>query len=343
MTTTATESFAAIDERLDRIANLDIGGRGVEHLYAAAREKQGRPLAGAAAQALADLEPNATVLLTTGSVSRAWISPHIGENDGPAGAAVIARALALAKRATAVVLAEVTLIPQLSAMFTAAGLTVLPHAQAKQANDGGTLLAVSLRPFTTDDADAPTEAAALLDELRPALAFSTERVGRNAKGIYHSMRGVDFGQSRARIDHVFDAALRRRIPTIAVGDGGNEIGMGTVDTAVRRHIRFGDRCACPCEDGIGAITPADTLVTAACSNWGCYAITAALATRLGDPRLLHTPEREQHLLQRAVDVGLINSVAGIVDPKVDDIPVQTHLAVTELLTAVVRPVLQQKS
>ncbi|GAA3812600.1 hypothetical protein [Streptomyces chiangmaiensis] len=42
-----------------------------------------------------------------------------------------------------------------------------------------------------------------------------------------------------------------------------------------------------------------------------------------------------------MDVGLINSVAGIVDPRVDDIPVQTHLAVTELLTAVVRPVLEK--
>ena len=42
---------AAVDERLDRLVSLDIGGRGVEHLYAAARARQGRPLVGAAADA----------------------------------------------------------------------------------------------------------------------------------------------------------------------------------------------------------------------------------------------------------------------------------------------------
>ncbi|HEX5506241.1 MAG TPA: glutamate cyclase domain-containing protein, partial [Thermomicrobiales bacterium] len=149
--------------------------------------------------------------------------------------------------------------------------------------------------------------------------------------IYHNARGVDFGMGRARIDYVFDEARRRGIPTVAVGDGGNEIGMGLIPAAIRRHVPFGDRCACGCGGGIGAVTAADVLVTAAVSNWGCYAIVACLAALLGRPDLLHTPEREEALLRRGVELGLINSPAGRVDPDVDAIPLACHVAVTTLL------------
>jgi len=109
MTDTA-QSLAVLDDRLDRLVNIDIGQRGVEHLYAAARSKLGSSLVGAAAALLERIAPGDTVLMTSGSVTRSWISPHIGENDGPAGLAAIARALALAKRANLVVLAEETLL-----------------------------------------------------------------------------------------------------------------------------------------------------------------------------------------------------------------------------------------
>ncbi|MET4590646.1 glutamate cyclase domain-containing protein [Arthrobacter sp. 754] len=324
------------DRRLDRIVNVDIGGRGVEHLYEAALQTQdGWPLVGRAADLLAAVPDKSTVLMTTGSVSRAWISPTIGENDGPAGAAVIARALALGKRVTPIVLAEETLIPSLGPIFETAGLTVLPPDKAREANMGGTLLAVALVPFTTNDDEAPAAARQVLEEYEPALLFSTERVGRNRNGFYYNMRGVNFGQDRARVDHVFDLAHDLGVPTVAVGDGGNEIGMGNVSDAVAAHIPHGADGSCACGGGLGATTRVEALVTAACSNWGCYAIAAALATRLGNHRLVHTPHLEAALLRRGVDVGLINSVVGIVDAKVDNIEISTHLAVVELLSAVV--------
>jgi len=332
--------FAPFDDRLDKLVSLDIGGRGVEHLLAAARERLGRPLVGAAADALAAIPKGATVLVTTGSVSRAWISPNVGENDGPAGLAVVVRALAISKQAHCILLAEDTLLEQLGAVLTAAGLTVLPFEQAQIASKDGSLAVVSLRGFPVEDDTAKVAAKQILDELEPSLFFSTERVGRSERGVYHSMRGVDYGMKRARIDFVFDEAIRRGIRTVAVGDGGNEIGMGIVADAVRKHVKFGDKCACGCGSGIGAVTGADVLVTAACSNWGCYAIAAALAMRLGDARLLHSPELEAELLRRGVDVGLINSVVGIIDPNVDGIPVASHLAMVEMLRAIVRPVVR---
>ncbi|CAJ0779997.1 hypothetical protein LMG19083_00607 [Ralstonia psammae] len=330
-------SFAAFDERLDALISLDLGGRGVEGLYKAARERQGQALVGAAADALASIPEKANVFVTTGSVSRAWISPTIGENDGPAGLAVIVRALSIAKKALCIAFVEETLIESTSAILTSAGLTVLPYEQAKIARDDGSLAVVCVEPFPIEDTAAKEASKALIAKYQPALFFSTERVGRNADGIYCSMRGIDYGMGRARIDFMFDEALAQGIPTVAVGDGGNEIGMGVVADAVKKYVKFGD--ARPDGSrGIGAVTGTDVLVTAACSNWGCYAIAGAFAARLGKPGLAHTPALEQTLLRRGVDVGLINSVANIVDGNVDGIPEATHLAVVQLIATIIQPV-----
>jgi len=334
-------NIVALDDRLDRLINIDLGQRGVEHLYAAARSRLGSSLVGAAADLLDRVTPGATVILTSGSVTRSWLSSHIGENDGPAGLAAIARALSLAKRANLVVLAEETLLAPIASIMSVAGMTALPLEQAQMANSEGSLAVVTLQPFTTDSDAAPTAATTLLDELEPALLFSTERIGRNADGVYCNMRGRDNGFRRARIDHVFDEAIRRGIPTVAVGDGGNEIGMGLVSEAVRSHVKFGDHRVGG-GAGIGAMTSATVLVTAAVSNWGCYAIAAALAARRRDPRLLHTPAMEKAILSRGVEVGLINSVDGIIDANVDGISLSAHLAVDELIQAIVAPAFENR-
>lgn len=242
------------------------------------------------------------------------------------------------KLSPTVVLVEEALFAPMRAILEVAGLMVLSLEQMRIAGREGGLAAVTMLPFTTDTAEAPEHAVRLLDELAPNLMFSTERIGRNADGIYCNMRGRDNGIGRARIDHIFDEALRRRIPTVAVGDGGNEIGMGLVAEAVRAHVKFGDRRP---EGGIGATTSADVLVTAAMSNWGCYGIVGALAERRRDRRIVHSPAMEASLLDRGVVAGLINSVDGIIDPNVDSIARSTHIAVAELIGAIVSPVLSQ--
>lgn len=332
---TSALNFAAVDDRLDRVVNVDIGGRGVEHLFVAARERQGGSLVGAAADRLAGLAPGSTVFLTTGSVSRAWISQRVGENDGPAGTAIVARALALGVRAHCVLLCEEALVEPHAAIMRAAGLCVLPHEEARHASRDGSLAAVSIEPFPVTDGEAPQAAQQLLDTFEPALMFSAERVGRAGDGIYYSMRGIDYGMGRARVDYAFDEALRRNITTVCVGDGGNEIGMGVVTDAVRKHVKFGER--------ICAVTGTDVLVTAACSNWGCSAIAAAMALRLANAKLLNTPELERFLLQRGVEVGLINSVANVIDANVDGIDMETHIALVTLLKAIAAPHLQVRS
>ncbi|WP_343563615.1 glutamate cyclase domain-containing protein [Kiloniella sp. b19] len=327
--------LSRLDNRLDQLVNIDIGERGVEHLFLAAREAQGGSLVGAAADALLSVPRGGTVFLTTGSVSRAWITPDLGENDGPSGAAAVARALVLERNATCFMLCEETLLPAIQNVMMAAGLFPVTPEQAAIARADRSLATIVMLPYATEDEEGKSQAQTLLDDLKPDLLFSTERVGRNAFGIYHSMRGIDYGMGRARVDFLFDEALERNIPVVAVGDGGNEIGMGKVARHVKEYVPYGDRCQCGCGGGIGATTSCDVLVTAACSNWGCTAIVAAMAARTGRAKLLHTPEREALLLDTMVANGLINSTHGLVDDNVDGFPRQAHLSIAELCTTIV--------
>ncbi|WP_421703011.1 glutamate cyclase domain-containing protein [Aliiroseovarius sp.] len=324
-----------LDNRLDQLVNIDMGERGVEHLFEAARALQGESLVGAAADALMAVPEGGTVIMTTGSVSRAWITPELGENDGPSGAAAIARALVLARNVTCVMLCEETLLPAIRNTCQAAGLFPVTLEQAAIAKADKSLATIVMLPYATDNEGGKVQATQMLDDLKPDLLFSTERVGRNEFGVYHSMRGIDYGMGRARVDVLFDEALTRGIPVVAVGDGGNEIGMGKVADHVKAHVPYGDTCQCGCGGGIGAVTSCDVLVTAACSNWCCTAIAAAMAARAGDARLLHTPEREALLLDTMVANGLINSTHGIVDDAVDGFPRNSHIGVAELCRTIV--------
>ena len=330
---------AKYDDRLDRLVNLDLGNRGVEPLYDAARAITGKALCGAAADLLLAMPKGGTAIVTTGSVSRAWLSPRLGENDGPSGAAALIRALWLARQAATILVIEETLIQPMAATLTACGIAVVDFETTQKASQDGTMACATILPYPVTDAEGAAAAPAMLEELAPDILISTERVGRNENGIYYNMRGRDYGMGRARIDMLFDEGRARGIPTLAVGDGGNEIGMGLVAQAVQASVPFAAPGDCPCGGGIGAVSKADVLMTAAVSNWGCIAICAALALRTGDARLIHTPAMEARLLEVMTANGLINSADGVIDPNVDGIRDTTHIAVAELAEAITRKAL----
>lgn len=105
----------------------------------------------------------------------------------------------------------------------------------------------------------------VLEAFRPALVVSVERPGITAHGRYYNMRGVDISQAVAKFDLFFQWC---RCPTIAFGDGGNEIGMGNVKDALS---------VLPV---VPSVTPCDELVIATVSNWGVYGVIAALSLLL---------------------------------------------------------------
>jgi len=105
-------------------------------------------------------------------------------------------------------------------------------------------------------------AAQAHSQLQPSVVFSIERPGFAKNGRYHNMRGEDISDDAACFDYFVTLA---KCPTIAIGDGGNEIGMGNVANAIAGF------------DIIPAITPCDELIIADVSNWGVYGLLTFLS------------------------------------------------------------------
>ena len=93
-------------------------------------------------------------------------------------------------------------------------------------------------PILSWEATVPVVKAALA-EVRPSVIVSIERPGVAADGRYYNMRGKDISDFLAKFDLFFNLC---ECPTIGVGDGGNEIGMGNALAELRppAHRPVGD-------------------------------------------------------------------------------------------------------
>lgn len=102
----------------------------------------------------------------------------------------------------------------------------------------------------------------IVSELVPSLVMSIERAGRTADGRYYNMHGSDITDKTAKFDLFLQECA---CPSLAFGDGGNEIGMGNL-----RHAMDG-------LDIIPSETTCDELIIATVSNWGVYGVIAMLS------------------------------------------------------------------
>jgi len=319
---------------IDRIVGLDIGGRGVAGLYDSARALVRGPISGAAARPLAGLQPGEHVFLLTGSLTRATVDPSIAENDGPIGVAVLARAISYGFNAIPVVLTDASIRDKVAKTVEMAGASVVSPEQAETAVATPRFTAVAcVLGGEIDDRAAQAQAEAWLERFRPRAVISVERAGLTADGTYRNMLGQDYSEGRARLDHVVAGAVARGIPTVGVGDGGNEIGFGAIREAVLRHVPHGEVLC--------AASATDVVLPAGVSNWGCYAILAALALLRDDAALAHSAALERRLIEAAPMLGLIDGSSGKLEPTVDGMPVEVHVAVVSLLAETVRRGLRQ--
>ena len=105
------------------------------------------------------------------------------------------------------------------------------------------------------------EIAAIMDEFKPSLICSIERPGRTTDASYRNMRGVDISAHCGQFDDFCDLAS---CPVLAIGDGGNEIGMGNI----AEHLT-------PLDVSLSTTT-CDELLVADVSNWAVYGLLAML-------------------------------------------------------------------
>jgi len=106
------------------------------------------------------------------------------------------------------------------------------------------------------------KAQSALNEYQPSLVISIERPGMAADGHYYNMRGENISTQCASFDYFLTLA---KCPTIAIGDGGNEIGMGNVtEPLLALNI-------------IPSATCCDELLIADVSNWGAHGLICMLS------------------------------------------------------------------
>jgi hypothetical protein len=124
------------------------------------------------------------------------------------------------------------------------------------------------------------------------------------------------------------------VPTVAIGDLGNELGMGVVANTLRTLSPLGSQCACPCGSGIACDTPADVTVVGAISDDAAYGILACLAALRGDISILPTPDILQAVLRAAVAAGAVDGLTGKSEYSIDMLGEAIHCALIGLMGAV---------
>jgi hypothetical protein len=223
-----------------------------------------------AAQYIMDHPGN--VAITTGFYILSAGSP---ETDGPAGAIAIGNALqALGRKVTYITDSYTT--PVLRGMLE---------------DD------TEVVDFPIAGIEASRKATAeILARLDLSLIISIERCSRTNDDAYLNMRYVDITPHTARLDYLFEAG----IPSVGIGDGGNEIGMGNL-------VEFIPLVETLPNDP--AVTKVDRLIISSVSNWGGYGLVAALS-RLAGRNLLPTVESETVLIKRSVDMGAVDGTTG---------------------------------
>ena len=153
---------------------------------------------------------------------------------------------------------------------------------------------------------------------RPALIVSVERPGLADDDRYYNMRGQDITAATMKFDLFFERAA---CPTIAFGDGGNEVGMGNIKDQLTSLAITPSKTRC------------DELVVATVSNWGVYGVIAELSRLTGEDlfRLFNPDEIAAHLVSN----GSLDGVTWEPLPSEDGFPLEVgHYIIQALRRAV---------
>lgn len=296
-----------LDERIARlelVARADPGGRG---LASAAPAGLLKPAAAALAGA-------GRVLIVTGfCVRRAMI----GETDGPPGAASLASVLTGLGKSVAV-LSDRWSLALVEAALRAQGLRTAAGRAAAAAT--AELLTPTVLVYAFEDEAGALAAAAAFE---PELALAIERPGSAPDGSRYSMRGVALDDLVPAADALFAPADGGRAwTTVAVGDGGNELGMGGLREACAPAISQGALVFCA--------AAADYPVVAGVSNWGAYALGAAAALisggRAAARAVLPPPDAERAALSAVTAAGGVDGVSGLPADGVDGLSAAEYFA-----------------
>ena len=316
-----------VGENLDALMVLDPRGYGVcRILYAGSRAATGEPLTMHAAEALCRcVHEGDLVYILMGFV----LLPHrVPEMDGMVSSMLLARALVLAFGARPVIVCPQDSVEAVKHCAPLVGL----HIYEDIATVRGMPMSMGVVAFTKDQEEAPAQAEAMLAAGLPAAVISVEAPGANEKGVYHNAGGMDVTALEAKSDALWNALRARGVPSVAIGDLGNEIGMGRIADHIRTYVpnTAPGECQCGCGGGILAATSTDSIITATCSDWGCYGLIAALAYLRRDIEIMHDEAMEAEVMREAARSGMIDMTGSLL-PGIDGFDTRMNATIVSLM------------
>ncbi|MDR1464680.1 MAG: DUF4392 domain-containing protein [Oscillospiraceae bacterium] len=330
-----------LGQSLDDLSNLDPRGYGVcRILYSAAREKTGAPLTMHAARELfRTVQTDDFVYIITGFVLRPF---RKAETDGIISSVLLARALVKAFGAKPVLICQEENVQAAHALAAVCGLH--SYGSAEEIREFPAAMAVV--PFPKEEASAAALADQLIAQALPSAVVGIEAPGANAQGEYHNATGLNMTELEAKMDVLFTKLQERGVLNIAIGDLGNEIGMGAIAGQLARYIPYAGegRCRCEsmgkdCRGGIAVSTAADHLITATVSDWGCYGMIAALAFLKEDLEIMHDAEMEAEACKAAARAGMIDMYGWRI-PAIDGFGLAINTSIVTLMRECVREALK---
>lgn len=326
-----TDEEKILGENIDRICTVEMRRPGtiprgvIRPFYeAAVEEGGGDPLSYRAGKLLMNAcSPGAYVFI----ICNAGVPPYLpfGETDGPPGGAAIAHALSVATGAIPVFISSDGHAPPVVAAARATGLFVL---SSEMAAARPRWVAIDERyNETTTENDA---AEALFDKYNPAAIIAVEVIGPNKDDLMISATGYQISDCPT-YHNLFRIAAERGVPSIGMGDGGNEIGCARIQDKVREIF--------PTTTGghdVATVVATDVLFFASVSNWGGYGIAAMIAFLAKNPKALHSAYLENRVLEAVVDAGAGEGGSANLYPDVDLIDRQVHVDLVNTLGVMVR-------
>src|SRR5262245_62095169 len=272
--------------------------------------------------------------------------PPAGETDGPLGAVYLARALlplgikvalitdAFCERALRAGLAACGMQTQAPVIILPAPAAAKPMPAAHYCRTIVTQTPFPITHWLAIERVGPSHTLSSLQRqmqgdgaLGQAYLDFLDAVPEDHQGRCHTMRGRDITHLMSPAHVLFEWA---RVPTIGIGDGGNEIGMGKIAwDIIDRNITGGGLVACR--------VPTERLIVCGISNWGAYALSAGVwkLRRQALHPLLADPENERKILRVMVDHGpLVDGVTGKAALSVDGQSFEDYIKVLTEVAAV---------
>lgn len=149
----------------------------------------------------------------------------------------------------------------------------------------------------------PDWAATTLECYFADTIIAIERPGPDSGGVFRNIKGVDISPFCAGIEHFWSSTAFK----IAIGDGGNELGMGKL-----ADMLDDGRPVC----SIGA----DITLLGSTSDFATWCLVATLEIITGRQFLPDFQDLRQ-FLQRLSDIGIVDGITGKPDISIDSYPI----------------------